>query len=314
MADTADRKSKCGTWLAFAQLGCGMALFGSATPVSKLVAEALPPLVGALLRVAIGALVLLPFALGALRGLKCLARRDWAILGGIALFGMFGFSVLMLYGMRLVPGVVGSVVMSATPAITAVAAFLFMGDRLGARKIVAIALAVVGVTVMHLGGSGSDSGGDNTGMLLLGSALVLGAVCCEAAYTLLGKVMTDSLSPLLVTLLAAAMSVPLFAIPAAIQLDSADFEAMTWGDWAAVAWWGGGTMGLGSLLWYSGLAKVSGSTAAGFMGIMPLSALILSYLLLKEPFQILHLVGFGAVFAGVILIGQAHRRAAETDN
>ena len=297
-------------WVAFAQLAGGMALFGSATPVSKLVVEALPPLVGSALRVAIGGLVVLPFALGALGKLKCLERRDWLLLGGIALFGMFGFSVLMLYGMRMVPGVVGSVVMSATPAITAVGAFLFMGDRLGWRKIAAVGLAVVGIAVMHLGGSSGDAG-TSAGAMLLGSALVLGAVCCEVVYTLLGKVMTESLSPLMVTLLAAALSLPLFLVPAAVQLGEADFAGMSWGDWAAVIWWGGGTMGLGSLLWYSGLSKVSGSTGAGFMGVMPVSALVLSYILLGEAFHWLHLVGFGAVFAGVILISQVHAREAE---
>lgn len=310
----ADRtaSSDTGSWLAFAQLGAGMALFGSATPVSKLVGEALPPFVGSLLRVAIGAAVVLPFAVGELGKLSRLDRRGWLLLAGIALFGMVGFTVLMLYGMQMVSGVVGSVVMATTPAVTAIGAFLFMGDRLGWRKIAAVALAVVGVVVMHLGGSADGSG--TAGALLLGSALVFGAVCCETAYTLLGKAMTEELSPLLVTLFAAALSLPLFVVPALIQLPDADFAAMAWTDWAAVIWWGAGTLGLGSLLWYSGLAKVAGSTSAGFMGVMPLSALVLSYVLLGDPFRWLHLVGFGAVLAGVILISQAHRREMQAQD
>lgn len=38
------------------------------------------------------------------------------------------------------------------------------------------------------------------------------------------------------------------------------------------------------------------------MAVMPLSALIGSYLLLAEAFRWSHLLGFGLVFAGVILM------------
>ncbi|MEZ5670271.1 MAG: DMT family transporter [Alphaproteobacteria bacterium] len=285
-----------------------MALFGSATPISKIVADALPTFVGSALRVAIGAAVILPFVIRELRGAPVIAGRTWLLLGGIAVFGMFGFSVLMLFGMRLVPGVVGAVLMSATPAVTALSTVLFLGDRLGGRTIAAVACAAVGVAVMHVGQlDGADAA---AGPILLGSGLVLAAVCCEAAYTLLGKAAMRSLSPLVVTLLGAAMALPLFAVPAGLEVDEADFGALAWTDWLAVAWWGAGTLGLGSLLWYSGVAAVKGGTAAGFMGVMPVSALVLSYVLLGEPFRWLHLAGFAIVFVGVLLVAVEHRRAA----
>lgn len=71
-------------------------------------------------------------------------------------------------------------------------------------------------------------------------------------------------------------------------------------------WWGAGTLGLGSALWYTGVAKAEASVAAGFMGVMPVSALVLSYLLLGEPFRWAHLAGFAIVFAGVLLIAREH--------
>jgi drug/metabolite transporter (DMT)-like permease len=78
--------------------------------------------------------------------------------------------------------------------------------------------------------------------------------------------------------------------------------------WLAVVWWGAGTLALGSWLWYSGVAKVEGSVAAGFMGVMPVSALVLSYVLLGEDFRWIHLAGFAVVFAGVLLISWEHTR------
>ena len=57
----------------------------------------------------------------------------------------------MLYGMGMVAGVVGAVVMRTAPAVTAAASMLFMGDEPTWRKLCAIALAVAGVLILHLG-------------------------------------------------------------------------------------------------------------------------------------------------------------------
>ncbi len=290
------------------RLALGMAVFGSATPVSRIVTQAMPVFVGGAIRVALGALVLAPAALRR-GGWRDIALRDWGLIALIALFGMFGFSALMLYGMKMVSGVVGAAVMSTTPAITAAGAMLFMGDRPTWRKLTALALAIAGVLLLNLKGGGGESGGN----LLLGSALVFGAVCCEACYTLLGKAVSERVDPLVVAFLAAALSLPLFLPFAVWQWGGFDWRAVSAGAWTAVAWYGAGTLALGSWLWYSGLSRAEGAVAAGFMGVMPASALILSYILLGEAFVWLHLLGFGVVFAGTLLMSWEHARMSRTE-
>jgi drug/metabolite transporter (DMT)-like permease len=293
--------------LAFACLASGMILFGSATPVSKIVTDVMPVFVGSLLRVGIGALALAPFAIGRLGDVKKASRKDVIALAAIALFGMVGFSAFMLYGMRMISGVGGAVVMATTPAVTAASAILFFGESATARKILALALAVGGVALLHVtGAAGGDGGG---GKALFGMALIFAAVCCEAAYTLLGRMVSADLSPVLVAFLAASASIPLFAVLAAFQWSDFDAGAVSAGEWAAVAWYGAGTLALGTALWYAGISRTEGSIAAVFMGLMPVSALVLSYVLLGEAFRWLHLLGFGVVFASVLLISREHMKA-----
>ncbi|GAB4391585.1 MAG: DMT family transporter [Kiloniellaceae bacterium] len=323
---TSSQKSPALAGLIYFQLAAGMILFGSATPVSKLVTEAMPVFVGSALRVAIGALVLLPFLIGAWSDIRKLSRRDWLLTGLIAVFGMFGFSVFMLMGMSLVSGVTGAVVMATTPAVTAAAAILLVGENANWRKLAAIALAVSGVLLLYLsggsGGSGNESsGGGASGPLqellqdwghsaVLGGLLVFAAVCCEVTYTLLGQRVSRDADPMVVAFLAAALSIPLFLPLAAWEWQSFDAGAVGWGGWLAVLWYGAGTLALGTWCWYSGIAKTEGSIAAAFMGLMPASALVLSYLLLGEPFRWIHLLGFGVVFAGVLLMSWEHARMA----
>jgi drug/metabolite transporter (DMT)-like permease len=284
-----------------------MIAFGSATPVSKLVGNAMPVFVAGFLRVVLGA-GLLGLAAWPKRGdLRNLSRRDWWVVAAIAVFGMFGFSVLMLYGMRSAPGAVGATVMSMTPAVTALAAILFLGERPAWRAIAAVALALTGALILQLG---HGLQGDGRGAVLLGAVLIFGAVCCESAYTLLGQQLSKDVDPVLVAALGAALSVPLFGLGALAQWSAFEPSHVAPEGWAALAWYGAGTLALGSWFWYRGIAKVSGVTAAAFMGLMPLSALGLSYVLLGEPFSWIHLAGFSTVFAGVLLMGWEHGRMA----
>jgi drug/metabolite transporter (DMT)-like permease len=283
------------TPLTLAQLIGGMATFGSATPVSKIVTQAMPVFVGSALRVGIGALALAPLAWGKLGTIRDMTRGDWARIAVIAIFGMFGFSALMLYGMSMVSGVAGAIVMSTAPAVTAAASMLFLGDHPTWRKLTAIALAVCGVLVLNLGGG---SGGESGGNLLLGTVMVFAAVCCESVYTLVGKTASERVDPVLVAFLAAVLALPAFLPFAIWQWLSFDPSQVEPGAWMA-------------LVWYAGVKKAEGAVAAAFMGVMPASALILSYVLLGEPFRFVHLAGFAIVFAGVLVMSWEHTRMSQ---
>ncbi|MBL4544616.1 MAG: EamA family transporter [Oceanicaulis sp.] len=84
-----------------------------------------------------------------------------------------------------------------------------------------------------------------------GASFWFAAVCCESAYTLLGKTLTKNMDPVLVAFLASALSIPLFVPLAVWQWPSftpSDFDA---GVWTALVWYGVGTLALGS--WLSGM-------------------------------------------------------------
>jgi drug/metabolite transporter (DMT)-like permease len=284
-----------------------MGLFGSATPVSKMVGEELPVFTASLLRVILGALSLLPFVARRFRyNLQQMNRRAWGELALITLFGMVGFTVFLIYGMQYITGVAGSIIMSFTPALTALAAFVFMRSPLDWRRTLAIVLGVAGILVINLfKGKFDDEGGD--GQFYWGVALVLLAISCEATYTLMGKKATESMPPLFVSFLASLLAIPLFAILASV-IDWHAFEPaqVSKQGCGALLWWGVGTLGAGSAIWYSGLARAEGTTAAGFMSVMALSALVLSYVLLNEAFIPFHLIGITLVLASIGLMSWVH--------
>lgn len=285
----------------------GMACFGSATPVSRIVGRSFPVWLGSMARMLVAAAVLAPIvwlrrrrrdepALWTqVRGLDTADR--WRLVA-IGLVGTFAFTAFMLIGMREAPGAVGAIVMATTPAVTALASVIFLGDHLTRWKALAVALAVVGVVLVNLFGGSAGSGGD---LVVVGSLLVFAAVCCEATYTLLGMRLSADLDPLSLTLVAASVAIVGFAPLALWDLLAFDWSSPTGPEWAGALWWGAGTMALGSVLWFMGNRAVSGTTASVFMGVMPVSALVLSYLLLDEPFEWVHALGMAIVLSGLVV-------------
>jgi drug/metabolite transporter (DMT)-like permease len=289
-------------------LAGGMAAYGSSTPVSAIVGRSFPVYLGSAARMAVAAAILVPILVHTrrrrgvppLRELaRGLPRRDWLLLVGIAAIGTFAFSVLMLLGMQRAPGAAAAVVMATTPAVTAVGAVVFLGDRLGPWRVFAVVLGVGGVVLVNTGAETAEGTGDR---IMIGSLLVFGAVLCEAAYSLMGKRLTADLDALTIVTAAATLALVLFAPLAVWDALRFDWAAPTAGQWLGVVWWGAGTMALGSWMWFRGMSQVEAGTAAPFMAVMPVSALVLSYVLLGESFQLIHAVGMALVLAGLAAV------------
>jgi drug/metabolite transporter (DMT)-like permease len=276
-----------------------MALFGSATPLSKIIGGAFPVFTASFARMVIAAIVLAPVVLLTTARFKKARRSDLYVMVGIALAGMVGFTATMLFGMRLTTGVIGSTVMSTTPAVTALGAVLFLGDAMNWRKAVALSLAVAGCVVINLF-RGADSVGD---AVLLGALLVVIAVCFEAAYTLLSRRLSEGISSLEATFGALLMAAPLF-VALALAFDPHPFSLSGAGafEWSALVFWSAAAGGLAPVLWYQGVRQAPGALTAASMSVMPLTALLLSYALLGEAFRWVHVAGFGLVFAGLLLM------------
>jgi drug/metabolite transporter (DMT)-like permease len=141
---------------------------------------------------------------------------------------------------------------------------------------------------------------------------MLGAVASSTAYSLFAKRVTSEVRPVLLIPLAAWIAVGIFAGPGLYQAARFDFGTPSVEQWSALAWWGVGPYGIGTMLWFYGLKSVQASTAAGFMGAMPASGLLVSYVWLGEAFYWIHLVGFALVLAAIALVAWAHRHGEAT--
>ena len=284
-----------------------MIFFGTGTPTAKIVTSGFPVFLASFLRLLAAAVLTTPILVLYRNDLRTIDKASWLYILGIGAVGLVAFSIFLLTGMKMVNGVMGAMVMSLSPAAVAIGAAWFLGEKLGWRKIVAVAISMIGVLIINTSGKSIQAGGVSD--LILGSLLVFGAVCSATAYSLFAKKVSGSVRPVLLLPLAGWIAVLLFAIPGLYQAGSFDFSTPTTEQWIALFWWGIGPFGIGTMLWFLGLKAVNASTASGFMGVMPASGLLVSYFWLGDQFYWIHLIGFALVLGGIGMVTWAHWRS-----
>lgn len=306
----------------FAFLVLAFALAGSSVIPGKILSN-LPPLAAAAGSVAVGLVALLPFAIREKGPERGTIRRALPLLAAQAFFGLALFRVLLFAALARTSASEVGVATSATPAITAALAALFLKERVGALKALGIAGVVAGVALLESrtgapGGESaaaalSGSAGANAGAgaeRLVGLALAVGAAASESVFNVMAKRLPSSLGPMrtsaAVTALALAMLAPLSAATGE-RVAIADLGAERIG---AFAYYGIFASALAYFCWYRGIARVPASTAGVFSGIMPLSGFALSVLLLGDRPGALGAVGAALALAGMTLCAAAPKRPA----
>src|SRR5512138_1700591 len=125
---------------------CGLgaaAIWGGMYVVSKVVLDIIPPFLLVTLRLILGALTLTIILL--IRGFpKIPAKQVWQVVS-VGLVG-YGISLsLQFLGTKLSTAANGSLVTSATPAFVLLFAWMLLGEKITARRLLALFLATMGV-------------------------------------------------------------------------------------------------------------------------------------------------------------------------
>ncbi|MBB2999956.1 MAG: DMT family transporter [Paraburkholderia tropica] len=284
-------------------LVAAMLLVGSNVGIGKSIVAFLPVPLFALLRFVIALAVLWPLLrLSRMRRVK---RDEWINLFLQALFGTFGFTLLMLGGVHRTSAVAAGVITSTIPAVVALFAWLFLRERPDARAFASIALAIAGIAVVNL--AHTDAGSHNPGSLA-GNLMVLGAVCCESLYVILSRRLTQTLAPLEICaythLFGFLLMLPV-GLAGAFSFDYASVPASVWG---LVVWYGLSASVFSFVLWMMGIRHVPGSIAGVFTAVLPVAAAVYGMVFLGERPTPAHGVALACVVAGIALASVKTKR------
>lgn len=244
-------------------------------------------------RLGLGALVLLPFLWGARRQFPLGLWPKLALIGAINSAIPF---ILFAWAAQRAPAGIGAIANALTVLFTALVAFLFFGEKIGARRAVALLVGFAGVVVLASGRTAGAS---------IGWAAAAGTLA-SFFYGVGINLARQHLTGLPPAALAAATlgCAALLTLPLAVaQWPSEPVPAMSW---ASAAMLGVLCTGLSFVGYYRLIARIGASRTSTVTYLIPLFGVFWAWLLLGEA------VTWTMAVAGAMILGSvamAQRRA-----
>jgi drug/metabolite transporter (DMT)-like permease len=217
--------------------------------------------------------------------------REALYLVALAATGLVLFNVFVIAGVREADPATVGVIIGCVPIVLAL-----LGPAIERRPVrLSVAAAAV---IVAAGAAGVEySGGDLTAIAL---AFALGALACEAAFSLFAVPVLERLGALAVSAYACIAAAPLLAIWALADA-GATLPTPTTAQALAFAYLAFGVTTGGFLLWYTSIRLLGVERAGLFSGVLPISALACSAAIGAAEITPVRLLGVAVVAAGVTL-------------
>ena len=283
----------------------GMAvLWGASWPMGRMLGQSLPPLTGGAVRFVLASVLLLGwlFARSRFATLAALsAARQWLGLTAAASVGVCGYAVFFMLGLQTMPAGKAAVVVAVNPVLTLLLATWFFGERLNAKILAGMLLAVGGAIMVVTQGQPLTvlSGG-----IKAGEWLIFGCVVCWAAYTLIGRAVLRGIDALTVTTATSFIGALMLSV-VALWTDGMPFEAIAAMDgrgWTALAWLVIGATVLAYAWYFEGVKTLGAGSAAAYITLVPIFGVLSSAWFLDEPLHISLVAGCAAAVGGMTLM------------
>ena len=241
-----------------------MTILGSSVTLSRNLLD-YPPLTGQAVRyaVAAGLLVLLSTVDGR-RGGGRPSRRDLLVLVLLAATGLVAFNLCILLALHHTDAAVVGTVIGAAPLGLAVAGPLLAGRRPSIRAVAAAAVIVVGIGIVHGGGT-SD---------LIGLVAATGAFAGEVLFSLLAAAVLPHLGAVRTSAYSCALAVPMLAIGAVLVGEPARWRLPTGSEVFSLAYLAVALTVAAFLAWFTGLRRLGVERAGLFVGVLPVATLV----------------------------------------
>ncbi len=226
--------------------------------------------------------------------------RGWHIVGIIVLgmTGIFSYNVCFFKGLKIIEASRASVIIANNPVLIALLSCVFFREKLNFKRVAGIVISVAGaVTVISKG----DISAVMAGGIGRGEALIFGCVLSWVTYSLVGKKMMEEFSPLVLVTYSSIVGTVALAVPAYFDGVVRDVTNMSGMGWLCIVYLAVIATVIGFVWFYEGVRKIGATRAGLFINFVPIFAVLLAFVLLKEQVTMSLAIGVAAVSIGVYL-------------
>jgi drug/metabolite transporter (DMT)-like permease len=290
----------------YAKLICVPLIWGGTFIAGRIVSGQLPPAVGALGRYLIATVVLLAFWFASeardpnSKPLTQLDRKEWLFVLGLGATGILIYNLGFFAALGLIPASRTAVFVALNPAFTIVLAVLLFREKMVWTRWLGVALALIGVWIVITRGD----------LLQLfqsigkGELLMLMAVAAWAGYTLIGRQILKTMSPLKSTLWASIFGTLMLSFFAAHDLANIKAAQFTMPVILSLIFLGALGTAVAFVWYYQGVQRLGTARTVVFNNLVPIFGVLLGWLILDEAISISLLVGGSIAVAGIFLVNR----------
>ena len=238
-------------------------------------------------------------------GMRRPALRDIPLVALLGLLGFAFYNIALNIGEQSIPAGPAALLIQTLPIWTALAAIVFLGERLRTWGWIGIGVSFLGALVIALGKGSSIT-------LSWGAGLILLASISASAYNIIQKTMLGRYRPLEITTWA-IWAGTLLLLPFSGGLVGQIRDASI-SDTLAVIYLGVGPAALAYVTWAVVLSRLPASRASSILFVVPVIAFLVGWAWLGEKPNLNDLAGGALAMGGVALVntlGRAKKQLGE---
>ncbi len=251
--------------------------------------------------------------------IRLLTRMDMKLLLFQAFFGIFLFRLFLLLGINLTSTVEAGILTGTTPAITSIMAYFVLRERPTGLNILGIVCTVCGILLLQ---GTSLTSIELSSQHIVGNVFIICAAASESSFNIISrrhKTMkqghTDvQIHPVVQTLIVSTIAFALSLAPALVEQPFWALQKIGLTEWIALIWYGLVVTALAFVFFYAGVKRCDAYTTAAFSGMIPLTSLLLSILLLRETIGLVQWTGGFLIVSSMLMIGLKRRKITSEDN
>jgi drug/metabolite transporter (DMT)-like permease len=272
--------------------------WGGTFIAGKLISHNVDPYSAAFLRFLIASFFLILLTIKIEGNLPKLPANKIFIVILLGLTGIFSYNLFFFSGLSHIQANQASLIIASNPIFISLCSVIFFKEKLNFVKILGLCLSVTGALIVI-------TNGDLFSILNLGISkgelLILGCVASWVIYSILGKQAMNDLSPITSVCYSSIAGTILLFFPAFFKGVFSNITSYNHIEWASLFYLGFFGTVLGFFWYYEGIKKLGPMKAGIFINFVPVSAIVLSFIILKEPVSMALIVGAFFVITGVYL-------------
>jgi drug/metabolite transporter (DMT)-like permease len=225
-----------------------------------------------------------------------ITRADWLQLAWLGFVGHFLYQMLFIGGLARTSVANSSLLLASTPVVIAIVGAALGRERIGRWHWIGAAISLTGIYLVVGRGAGLSSD------TLVGDLMVAGGVVCWTIYTFGAGRLMERHSPLGVTGLSMIIGTVIYLPVMAGQIAAVEWSALSPATWLKILFSAVFALVVAYMIWYAAVQRIGSARTSVYSNTIPIFALTVAAIWLREPLGAGKLIGAALVLAGVGLM------------